>query len=278
MDRFHQVVKTDAMGQYEVEVAPNQIYMLSIAEKSWAAPAQSGFVVLPGEEIERHDFKLAPSTRVFGRVLNQKTLEPVADKFVYLTLHGKDLDAVGRDLLPNPENSRTWVCPMVQRNAMTGEDGKFEFFVGPGDYNLFLSDSRGEKFTIQSEAEKQVDLKIEVQSKKLLTGQVIDAATKQPVDMAQIEVYSRDFRSNGQWKATTATDGQFQVEILEQPAFIHVTSSDGKLGAILEVDARQSKVDLPLVELGSATGKLNTEDGSQPAKGIKLFYGVPSTM
>lgn len=274
LDDFHGVTKTDTSGRYELMATPNQIYMLYIADKQWSAPAQSGFAVLPGKVIDDRDFVLSPSSKVFGQVLNDQTGEPVAGEYVYLTQLGIALNTLSDDLLPNPEGSRRWVAPSRQQGTLSGDNGKFEFFVGEGDYNLFIRGFDAKEFSITHEIEKRVDLRIAVQSKKLFTGLVVDGQTNEPIVEAQIEAISRNFSQDNDWKAGTNADGKFQVERYSEPTYLYVASADATRGAIAEIDAEQSTVELRLTKLGSATGRLLTEDGLEPASGVKLIYGI----
>lgn len=265
--------QTDEDGRYEIFVSPNQIYMLSISGKEWSAPAQSGFAVLPGAEVPEHDFVLAPSTKVYGQVLNKATGKPIAGKFLYLTHHGKNLNDIGKDILPNPEKSTRWVSPFQQLNRESGDEGEFEFFVGEGDYSLFISGYDAEKFTLAGEAEKKVNLTIEVDEKVLFTGEVLDDQTGKPVAGAKIHAVSRNFNRHNDWQASTTTDGKFQVERYAEATYLYVTDGTRTLGTIAEIDANETNATFRLKKLGSATGRLMTEDGSQVAAGVKLYYG-----
>lgn len=113
-----------------------------------------------------------------------------------------------------------------------------------------------------------------MQSKKLFTGLVVDGQTHEPVAEAQIEAISRNFSQDNDWKAGTNADGKFQVERVSEPTYLYVTSADATRGAIAEINAEQSTVELRLTKLGSATGRLLTEDGSQRVSGVKLNYGI----
>ncbi|PQO37372.1 hypothetical protein DTL21_05360 [Bremerella cremea] len=272
-DNFRGSGKTDAKGRYEIMAAPNQIYLLYISGKEWSAAPQSGFVVLPGKEVPEHDFVLAPSTRVHGQVLNKATGEPVPGKLIYMTSHGISLNDLEEDLLPNPENSTRWVSPMRQYNMNSGEEGEFEFYVGEGDYNLFLSGHDAEKFTLKGEKEKHVDLKIEVQMKTKLIGEVIDDQSGETIGGAQVNAASRNFRQHNDWQAKTNRDGKFEVERLPEPTYLYVTDGLRMKGAIEEIQGDDTDVQVRLKQLGSATGQLMTEDGSQPAAGVKLHFG-----
>ncbi len=273
-DGFYGSVKTDDAGQYEILATPNQIYMLYISDKKWSAPAQSGFAILPDREVVRHDFVLRPATRVFGRALDMAMLEPLGRQTVFFTQEGTELDAIGKDVLPNPEKSTKIVCPVWAQTTLTGDDGKYEFYAGPGEYNLFVQGKESIKFTITDENERQVDLPIEVDPVKLLTGLTVDSRSKEPVGDAKIEVVSLVSARRNVWKANSTSDGKFQLKVRKEASYVHAISPDAKLGTIAKVDADRITMILSLVELGSARGKLLTQDGSQASAGTKLLYGV----
>ena len=273
-DRFNQTVQTDEDGRYEILATPNQIYMLFIPDKQWSAVAQSGFAVLPNMEVEPHDFVLRPATRVFGRVLGKASQEPQAEQLVYFSQPGTELDQVGKDILPNPEKFQFRGCPLWQQTSRTGEDGKYEFYCGPGEYNLFIQGKEAIKVTVTDEKEKQVDLPIEVDAVKLLTGLTVDSRSKKPVAGAKVEVVSRVLTRHNEWKANSTADGKFQLKVFKETSYVHAISPDATLGTIKELEADRTTTVLSLDKLGSARGKLMTQDGSGVSAGTKLSYGV----
>ncbi len=273
-DGFRGNGKTNELGEYEILAAPHQIYMLYVTDKKWSAASQSGFALLPGEVVAEKDFVLRRATRIHGRVLNQETGEPVSGQLLYLTHHGIDLNAMGNDVLPNPEDSKKWVCPMQQLNMMSGPQGEFEFFVGDGEYNLFIQGFDGEKLTIDGDEERLVDLRIAVQTKAAFTGLVVDDDSNAPVAGAKVQAVSRNFRQHNDWQATTTAQGKFQVERFREASYLHVVDTEEKHGAISEITADETIVVVRLRRLGSARGRLLTEDGKAPAAGTKLLYGI----
>ena len=278
MDDFHRGVQTDGAGRYELPVAPLQVYMLTIADKQWSAPAASGFVVLPEMTVEDHDFTLRPATRVHGRLLNKATSEPVAGQYVYFTQQGMPLNELGADLLPNPEGSKIWVCPRYQQTITTGVDGGFEFMAGEGTYELFIPMVPGKKVTVGGEPEIGIDLEIPVKNRKTLTGTVVRGDTREPVAAARVTFFGKGALSIDTAKAATAEDGRFEVEVVSEPALVHASSSDDTAGGIVAVEAAETSLTVPLSPLGSVRGRLLTEDGSQAAAGVRLRYGVPVSL
>ena len=277
-DDFREVVMTDETGRYEIMATPNRIYLLCISSKEWSAPTQSGFAVLPGQEVVDHNFTLSPATRVFGQLLNEKTGEPISGKSVLLQTQGIPLTDMGDDILPNPEKSRRWVCPLFQQGATTGKDGEFEFFVGVGDHNLFVQGPYSKKITISDQREIKIDLQIPMAEKIVLTGTVFDGETMEPVVGAILEGVSRDFsRFEPSWRATTTEDGSFEIERFAASTVVHIVDPSGQRGAIIEIDADEPQLSIPLFKLGAAKGRLLTNDGTKPRSEVKLLYGVRIT-
>ena len=274
-DRFRGTAMTDRAGRYEIMAAPNQIYMLSITDKQWAAASQSGFAVLPDQEVEEHDFVLKRATRVFGRVLNESTGQVVPGHGFRLFELGVNLNLMGNDSLPNPSNSSTWVCPIREIIVNSDRDGQYEVFLSAGDYRLNMHHD-APLFTLQSdEAEKQVDIQVKGDSrvKAIFKGLVVDEANN-PVPAAKIQATSRDFLHFDDWRATTDKDGQFQVQQYAEATYVHVMNPSQSQGAMVEVSKDDTEVTVKLSSTGQASGSLLTEDGSQPAVGIKLDFGV----
>ena len=279
-DDFRGGGTTDEYGRYEIMATPDQIYMLTIHGKEWAAPSQSGFAVLPGEEVEEHDFVVRPATHVYGQVVNQADGKPLAGEHVYFQELGVDLLTLGNDVLPNPKQFTRHVQPILQLNETSDENGAFEFYVGDGDFRLFTYGSGQEsvKFQIEGEKEKKVDLKLKVVKKSRLTGKVVDDKTGEPIPGARIQAISRDFSVHNDWQANANEEGEFHVERVGEPSYLMATSvtvanPNGKLAVISEIGADQTSVTLRLKEMGRATGRLMTEDGTKPAPHVKMYYG-----
>jgi len=274
LDRFRSGATTDEDGNYEILAAPNQVYMLFIEDKDWSAPIQTGFAVLPEKVLPDFDFQLGKATRVHGRVLNAATGDPVPDQLLYFQQSGTALHDMPDVTLPNPENSRVYVCPMRQQNMRSDSEGKFEFITGPGEHRLFVRGTDTVEFTIVDETNYPIDLQVQVTKEQVLTGLVLDAKTREGIEDAKISSVSRNFRESNDWKAITVAEGKFQVNRKANPAVLHIVDAEKNRGAITEIDAEQSTLVVKLRKLGSATARLMLEDGSAPAPGVKLSYGV----
>ncbi|MEZ6121607.1 MAG: M56 family metallopeptidase [Planctomycetaceae bacterium] len=277
-DDFLGTATTNAEGRYEILVDPNQIYLLTVNDKTWGAPSQSDFAVLPGHDIPDHDFQLTHATRIHGRVLDKDTGEPVAGNYIYFQCIGTPLNELKDITLPNPEKSRRSVKPFAQFNLTSPDGGTFEFFVGDGDYMLFVDGNESQKFTINGEKEKQVDLLVKVIREIEFTGTVVNDVTGEPVGNASIQTASQNFNSGKRdWAAATDGAGRFSVKRPVEPVYLHVTNQDRTLGAVVAVAADDKQANIRLRPLGSATGRLMSEDGRTPASRIKLRTGIRIT-
>lgn len=274
-DDFRQSTTTDEQGCYQFAAHPNYVYLLTIAGEQWAAPSQSGFALIPGQPEVVCDFTLSRSTKITGRVLDQATQEPVAGKLLYFQQYGVPLAEMDGITLPNPEGSNDWICPLFQQNAVSGEDGSFVFYAGDGDYKLFEQNTQpAVEFQINGEAEKQIDLPIEVQGQSLFTGSVVDAKTGMPIASAIAESVDTSFRYTNDWRASSSPEGIFQVKRHQAASVVLVTDATKSRGAIVNIAAEQTEARIELTELGSAHGRLLNEAGDGPAVNVALHYGV----
>lgn len=273
-ERFQSGATTDENGNYEILAAPNHVYMLFIKDKQWSAPIRTGFAVLPGHALPDFDFQLRKATRVHGRVLDAETGEPAPDQLLYFQQSGTALHDMPDVTLPNPENSKLYVCPTRQQNMRSDSEGKFEFITGPGEHRLFVRGTDTVEFTIADETNYPIDLQVHITKGKVLTGLVLDAKTRKGIVGAKISSVSRNFRESDDWKAITVAEGKFQVDRKANPAVLHIVDAETKRGAITEIDAEQSTLVVKLRELGSATARLMVEGGTAPDPGVKLSYGV----
>ncbi len=105
-DRANDSTSTDENGEYRLQVSQqNSTWSRSMTTKL-ASKARDGLVIVPNGSLSDIDFQLTKGTRVFGRLLNEETNEPIADQDVIIYQFGISLLDMGGDRLPNPEGSR----------------------------------------------------------------------------------------------------------------------------------------------------------------------------
>ncbi|HUG69165.1 MAG TPA: thioredoxin family protein [Pirellulaceae bacterium] len=265
---------TDETGAYEVLVPPDQIYLIVASGKELAAAPQTGFAVFKGQPVEGKDFTLRRATRVYGKLLDEATQEPIANERVFVYQYGQDLHSMDGVVLPNPENSRSYVRPLTAYNTLTNEQGQFELFVGDGNFDIRPPrQEKSEKFEIAGESQREFLVTTKLSKQVELAGTVRTEATGELLPNVRVSSVSRS-HGGRDWQATTNQAGEFRVQQYPAATYIHAISADKTLGAIVEVESNRLSVPLMLQPLGMAKGRLLTTDTKEPWGGQVILYGV----
>jgi RNA polymerase sigma factor (sigma-70 family) len=271
---FQDQVRTDRNGRYEVLAEPNQIYLLVIEDRKWAAPPQTGFAVLPGKPVEGINFVLRPATHIHGRVTVGKDRKPVSGQNIYFQQFGVDLLSLENVRLPAPGKKRQWVQPMIAHYKRTDADGRFEFFVGPGSYSLWgPPQEKVKKVKVKDERSLILDFHSPRPEKGRLTGQVVTGKPAKPVAGAVVEGIYRHDRAGQDLKTTTDAQGKFDVERSLFKTVLHACSADGKRAGVVEITADDKEATIPIQLLGSARGRVVGPEG-KPLADQEIWYGV----
>ena len=273
-DDFRSSVTTDDDGTFKVLAAPNKVYLLVVKDQKWAAEPLTGFALWPNKPIDNLEFKLRPTTRIHGRVTIGSDKKPVSDLRITSYQYGADAHNLKGVKLPNPEDSNTWVQPMVFYNATTDAEGRYEYFVGPGQFNIWgPNQNKIQKFEIKDETEKTFDFDMPRPEKGILKGLVVAGDPPQPVANAKVSGIVRSPRARD-INAVTNKDGWFEVERDLHLTALDVESADGKLGALLQVDADTKEIKIPLKPLASASGTLVDDKTGDSLADREITYGI----
>jgi hypothetical protein len=125
------VGRTGLDGRYELPVAPEQTYTVTVVDDRWAATRQ-GVVVGDGPDPVEADLALTGALSVEGR-MTRPDGAPVAGELVLL--------GIAPDAPPAEPTRLTgyWARiggAVLQRATRTDQDGRYAFGVAPGDYLL----------------------------------------------------------------------------------------------------------------------------------------------
>lgn len=274
-DGFRGSVKTDREGAYEINVAPNLIYLLVVDDREWAAAPQTGFAVRPSQPRDDLDFDLRPATRVFGRVTVGPDDVPVAGQSIQSYQSGADLHNAEGLTLPNPENSQRWVQPHFVRVTKTDKDGCFELFVGPGDYDLRgPTQTETVKFTITDEVEREFNFHAPRPENGRLTGLVVSGDPPQPVPQARVTGIYRHQIARRDLSITADAEGRFDVERELHRTVMYARSPDGSMAGVVEIGPDDEQVTIPISPMASATGTLIDAVTGEPLPGREIVYDV----
>ena len=274
-DDFRGETKTDNEGHYRIKAAPNMVYLLLVDDGKWAAEPRTGFAVLPNKPLADLNFKLRPAIRVFGQVTVAAANKPVKGQQISMYQYGRDGHNLEDVKLPNPENSNRWVQPMYVRRTTTDDDGRYELFVGPGNYDLRgPQQNEIQKFDLAQETEYEVNFHAERPEKGMLRGLVLTGNPPVPVANAKIVGIYRHQLGAGDMEATTDGTGKFEVERYLHTTVIHAQSSDGTLAGVVEIDPDDESVTIPVQKPASAGGRLIDAATNKPLVGREISYGI----
>ena len=274
MDDDSGTATTDDHGNYEIHVAPEQIYLVTVKDARWAAAPQTGFAVRANEPVTNKDFVLREATRVFGTLTDESTGDPIPDQRVIVYQYGTDLNSLEGVELRNTDNSRRWVRPMLFYDQTTDQDGRFEFALGDGSFDIRPpTQSKADKFEIAGQSELEMNVTTVVRKEVELTGKVTAAAEGEPVASAMLQGVPQSFLGRD-WQAKSAADGTFRVMRYKEPTYVHVKTQDNTLAAVVIVDPEQTTLDVSLHPTGSISGRLLADDTELPMPNQKINYGI----
>jgi RNA polymerase sigma factor (sigma-70 family) len=264
---------TDADGRYQFKALSEQVYVVLVHGKEWAAPYRADVVVHAGKPVDGVDFVLARATRVHGRLTVGKENEPAPRSpvlvAIFQPLKSDSLRINGKSYHPQAQ-WHAW--------AETDEHARYEVYLGPGEYSICGPQQRDhETLTIPAvnpPAEITHDIH-EAAPPRVgpFAGQVVDAAGR-PVAGAVV---------NGRYPSTVArrwlpeqkTDdrGRFRAERTHTPLVLHARSADGRLAVVTRLDAEATECRLVMAPVATATGRLLDLDGKVLAQRY-LTYGI----
>ncbi|MCA8998220.1 MAG: hypothetical protein KDA80_14575 [Planctomycetaceae bacterium] len=266
-DSFSGEAETDIEGHYEIFAAPNQLYLILIDDQNWAAKAQDGLVLRPGEPLDNVDFSLQKPIRVFGQVSAGPNAEPMSEFRVSCYQYGKGLhELAGRDL-PNPENSNRVIRPTQYRTVSTDKNGRFEFFVGPGNYDIRgprNADPNIVKFELHEEDEYEVNFAAPRKTAGMFTGLVVDGDSLEPVAGAKIVGIYQEQLAGRDLVVTTDHTGRFAVKRQLLPMVLRTSSPEGESVAITKISGSENVTVITLEPAVTITGRLMHPQSGAP--------------
>ena len=269
---------TDKNGNYELKVPPEQIYLVIVDDEKWGAGPQDGFAVRRGQPVEAKDFILRPATKVRGQLIDATTKKPIAEQTVAIFQNGQKLaDLPGVELEHPKSDKYVPSYPVMARWRTTDVNGHFEFNVGNGSFELLVQDgnrdNKREKFDITSDSPREFTLTSKRTPKAKLNGLIVAGDPPQPVAGAVVRGVPHSM-SLSNWDAMTTAEGRFQVEIPVSASVIQVISHELKEGALINRDADQLDITIPLKPLGSVHGRVIEEETGQPLANKAIEYGI----
>lgn len=158
---------TDGDGNYELKVAANRAYVITVTDDERVSDFQGPIAIFPDKSVDAVHLTLRPrATKVHGRLTDANGM-PVVNRQINLGQVYYDMARLAELKLPNPLNRPRPIRPGIRRMERTDGEGRFEFLVGPGNYAVTHEGSQTTpapppvEFQISDEEERQVNLTIE---------------------------------------------------------------------------------------------------------------------
>ena len=122
---------TDADGRYQFRAPAEQVYVIAVHGKEWAAPYRAGVVVHAGKPVDGVDFVLGRPTRVHGRLTIGADGKPSPFSSIRVIISQEVLS--DRFQIRGPSS-----IPRAAMNISVQTDGhdEYEVFLGPGEYQI----------------------------------------------------------------------------------------------------------------------------------------------
>lgn len=255
--------RTSRDGTYALGVPPEQSYIVSVSDRTWAARAYTGIVVREKKPQGALDFTLGSGTLLRGRVTEGPGGAPVAGGTVALIQEGEPL--------PEEFQGRSGEGPResLVRFAKTDPEGRYQFRVGPGTYSL-RGTNGGKPVPVKVEdlaaAEVVRDFaKGPEEMPMTVTGVVVEETPdgRRPVAGATIESAGR-----GRMSKTVADDqGKFRVEVYParpgrgQPLTFYARSRDGGLSGFTPLPDGATELTAFVAEAARLSGRVMDRAG-----------------
>ncbi|XZE21220.1 hypothetical protein SH449x_001119 [Pirellulaceae bacterium SH449] len=153
--------RTDSNGMIKFSVVVGKPYMLIATLGERGSPAITGFGIKDQLREEVQELRLGPMRTITGTVRSKGAEEVVPDRIVYLSQLGAGLDSIRH--MRGAELIAVWMRPVITKLAKTDAEGRFQFVVPEGEYNLSLSPSENHsnRFRIPTNGIQEFDLTIE---------------------------------------------------------------------------------------------------------------------
>jgi hypothetical protein len=270
MDGFRGTAKTDALGRYEIQAAPNMVYLVVVQDKKWASQPRPGFVVWPDTPVENLDFKLRFATQIFGRVTRGTDQQPVKGEQIVVYQYGQQASEIKEAGPLDPKKGNRSVLPTIVQDASTDDEGNYKLFVGPGKFDIRgPGEGDAKEFEITTESQQEFNFHTKRPENGILSGRIVTGDPPRGLAGATIEGIYRRGLQGADIQATTDAEGNFEVECDFYLVAIIARSKDGTLAAAIEIQPEGQAVTIVVYPFATASGRLVDGTG-KPLPGCKI--------
>lgn len=274
VDNQRHQTKTDSDGTFELMLAPDHLYSFAIRSEKWAAPLLEGIITLPEKPIENLTIAVRPATHLSGRLTVGPEATPIADEQIRLRQEARNSSEFPNEIRPNPGNGQHFSSPYHYLYATTDQDGRYEFFVGPGKYFLIgPSPLEWQALEVFAQPEVHFDLHAPRKETGPFSGKVVTGDPPRPVPNVTVHGIYRASLSVGDLKLEADENGKFAGTRQLRRTVLFAESEDGQLAGMLEIGPEVDEVVIPLKPVGSAEGRLIDHVTRIPLANREIVWG-----
>jgi protocatechuate 3,4-dioxygenase beta subunit len=259
--------QTSENGRYELDVPPEQAYLIAVFDDTWAARSLKNVAVRESQAQDGLDFALIKGTVLRGQVTEEPGHRPCAGAIVMLREQGGLLPKEFRGVMADKGE-------LLRGTVTTDAQGKFQFRTGPGNYTVQggkqLQRTELVKVNVTDESEIVRDLSLTMSRRETtFKGVVIEKTPtgERPVAKARVMISPLG-------PSTRADEqGRFELRRKPGPIVVFAYSQDQGLGGFTVVSADEANRKLVISKGAKITCRIVDTDGKPQAKhrvGIRL--------
>lgn len=214
---------TDEDGKYEIKIYPDQDTILAVTDDRYAA-SSTGIELGEGEQ-QQVDLILQSGTLIHGVFTVGPDDEPWQGETATL------IQKEGKSSLV--------------RWSESDENGRYQFRVGPGAYELRLASDPPRQITVETEEEFAYNAHSERRLRETLRGKVVDSSG---AVVANAAVYGESLQVNGHAGFHTQTDeeGAFASERWTDEMLVYAVQNSEKLAGYKQISEDDREMQLVL--------------------------------
>ncbi|HWB14167.1 MAG TPA: thioredoxin family protein [Pirellulales bacterium] len=280
---------TDDQGVARLHVFANDFQLIRAWRDRWAAPLVTN---ITRDEPPKGPLRivLQPATRLHGvlRTREGRLLLPnqsmtvqrhLEEQYRRLRDAGLTLKPKARGALPNVD---LWLMP--EHTATTDDRGEFEFFLGPGKYQLRYGEEPPMEVELDGQAELQVDFTAERANRVEFAGRAVyEGREREGVAGATVIAYHHSEKRLAPHTETVANaKGAFHFTRPPLAMLLYARDEEGRFSGSTRVAADDDSIILRLQPAASVHGRLIDATSGEPLRSVRVVYGVqwegPSTL
>ena len=254
---------TDDAGKYELRVPPGKGFYFEAFQGQHRC-ARSGWIESTRGQthIRQDDLVLKSSARIFGQVTRRGDHKPASRMHMSLTYKG----IPGREVIGNLSTG-------YGINSYADDDGRFEYFVCPGKYEVRTIENWVKSVNLDVQASEDYRADIVLPSKVAFRARIVSDNPPRLVPGAIVEL--RALADDALGFQTTANEGTVSTERDRAPGLIYAHNKDESIAGYASIGASETDVEISIAPTITLKGQLVFSDG-EPVVNESMQWAIVS--